>query len=120
VVALTLNATLWLAAPGYSLPRALQNYLLGPRLVRAEILLKDRGNTLRDRFIDVGRIRSASFATQTITLKEVDKTQPIQVSPTAQIKVNGISSTFAGLRPGMHATVFHDGDGAADTVLATR
>jgi hypothetical protein len=118
--ALTLNAALWLAAPGLSLPRALQSYLLGPKMVRAEIVLKGQGNTLRDRRIDVGKIRSVSAATQTITLKEPDQLVSISVAPTAHIKVNGSSSSFAGLRPGMHATVFRDGDSPADTVLATK
>jgi hypothetical protein len=44
----------------------------------------------------------------------------IPVSPTAHIKVNGSSTTFAALRPGLHATVFRDGDQPADTVLATK
>ena len=71
--------------------------------------------------IDVGRIQSAKSSTQTLTLKEKDGTmQPILVSPTARIKVNGGSSTFAALRPGMRATTIRDGDAPADQVFAAR
>src|SRR5438105_2747169 len=60
--ALSLNAVLWLASPGLSLPRALENYFLGPKMVRAEIVLKS-GDVLHDYRIDAGRIRSVSSST---------------------------------------------------------
>ena len=84
------------------------------RLVRGE-------PGLHDYRIDAGRIRSVSMATQTITLRERDgTTHSIQVSPTARIKVNGSSSTFAALRRGMKATTIRDGDAPADQVFASR
>jgi hypothetical protein len=117
---LALSVSVWLAVPALSLPRPLGSYYLGPKMIRAEIALNSNG-VLHDFRIDVGRIRSASLATQTISLKERDGTmQPIQVSPTARIKVNGGSSTFAALRPGMYALTIRDGNGAADQVFATR
>ena len=117
---LALNVPFWLAAPAVSAPRPVGAYYLGPKMIRAEILLKGNGG-LQDFRIDVGRIRSTSLATQTITLKERDGTvQPIQVSPTARIKANGGSSTFPALRPGMYALTIRDGNAAADQVFATR
>ena len=120
IAALTLNAALWLASPGLSLSRVLENYFLGPKMVRAEIVLKS-GDVLHDYRIDAGRIRSVSSSTLTITLKERDgTTQTIEVSPTAHVKVNGTPSSFFALRRGMKATTIRDGDNPADTVLATR
>jgi hypothetical protein len=118
--ALMLNAVLWLAAPGYSLPRALQVYLLGPKMIRAEVVLKSNG-LLHDVRVDTGRIRAVNSATLTITLRERDGlVQTIQVAPTARIRVNGSSSTFAALRVGMRATTIRDNSDAADQVFATR
>jgi len=119
--ALALSVPVGLAAPAASSPpRTLGSYYLGPKMIRAEVALKSNG-ILHDFRIDVGRIRSTSLATQTITLKERDgKTQPMQVSPTARIRVNGGSSTFAALRPGMFALTIRDGNGAAEQVFATR
>ncbi len=118
---LALNVSVWLAAPALSLPRTLGTYYLGPKMIRAEIWLKGNSGGKHDFRIDVGRIRSASLATQTITLKERDGTvQPIQISPTARIKVSGGLSTFAALRPGMYALTIRDGNGAAEQVFGTR
>jgi hypothetical protein len=102
------------------LPRALQNNYLGPKMIRSEIYLK-ANNVLHDFLIDAGRIQSVNSDTQTITLKEKDgTTQPIVVSPTARIKLNGTSSSFAALRRGLHATTIRDGDAPAEQVLATK
>jgi hypothetical protein len=108
------------SAAKLSLPKALQNSYLGPKMIRSEIALKSN-NVLHDFLIDVGRIQSVNSGTQTITLKEKDGTmQPIVVSPTARIKVNGSSTSFASLRRGLHATTIRDGDGPAEQVLATK
>lgn len=121
VAALTLNAALWLAAPGLSFPRALESYFLGPKMIRAEVVLKSNG-IQHDYRLDQGVIRSVSVATQTIMLKERDgTTQPIPVSPTARIKLNGTVSTFAALRKGMRASTVRDpADAPADQVYANR
>jgi hypothetical protein len=107
-------------APKRPLPRSLEVYYLGAKMIRAEIVLKS-GSTLHDYRIDVGRIRSTSTATQTIMLRERDGSmQSIQVAPTARIIVNGSSSSFAALHQGMHATTIRDGDAPADQVFATQ
>src|SRR5207248_11566517 len=106
--------------PGYSLPRTLQTYYLGPKMIRAEIVLKSNG-VLHDYRIDVGRIRSVSAATQTITLREKDgTTPPIQVSSIARIRVNGRVTGFGALRPGQYVITIRDGDAPPDQVFATR
>ena len=40
---LAVNATLLVAQPGLALPGSLGNYFFGPKLVRAEVLVKDGG-----------------------------------------------------------------------------
>ena len=52
-----MNATLRVAQPGLALPGSLANYFFGPKLVRAEVLVKD-GGVLHDYRVDRGTIRN--------------------------------------------------------------
>ena len=54
---LVVNAVLLAAQPGLALPRSLGNYFFGPKLVRAEVVLRE-GNTIHDYRIDRGVIRA--------------------------------------------------------------
>ena len=56
---LTLNAVLLLVQSGLAFPKGLTSYLLGPKMVKAEIVVKD-GSGLHDYRIDQGKIRAAS------------------------------------------------------------
>ena len=115
---LALNAVLFVAQPGLALPGSLGNYFFGPKLVRAEVLVKD-GGVLHDYRIDRGVIRSK--ADGTLTLLERDGTLvPIPVAATAAITLNGRPVGYAALRRGMVATVIRDGDAPANEVRATR
>lgn len=115
---LAVNATLLLAQPGLALPGSLGNYFFGPKLVRAEVLVKD-GGVLRDYRIDRGVIRAK--ADGTLTLLERDGTLvPIPVSPAAAITIGGRPAAYAALRRGMVATVIRDGDAPANEVRANR
>ena len=118
VALLAANATLLLAQPGLALPGSLGNYFFGPKLVRAEVLVKD-GGVLHDYRIDRGVIRAK--ADGTLTLLERDGTLvPIPVAPTAAITVGGRPAAYSALRRGMVATVIRDGDAPANEVRATR
>jgi hypothetical protein len=115
---LLVNATLLLAQPGLALPGSLGNYFFGPKLVRAEVLVKD-GGVLHDYRVDRGAIRSKAGGT--LTLLERDGTLvQIQVAPTASITLGGRPVAYADLRRGMVATVIRDGDAPASEVRATR
>ena len=115
---LALNAVLFVAQPGLALPGSLGNYFFGPKLVRAEVLVKD-GGVLHDYRIDRGVIRSK--ADGTLTLLERDGTLvPIPVAATAAITLNGRPIGYAALRRGMVATVIRDGDAPANEVRAAR
>ena len=115
---LALNAVLLAEGAGLALPGPLGNYLLGPKLVRAEVLVKD-GGVLHDYRVDRGVIRAK--ANGTLTLLERDGSLvPIAVAPTAAITIGGRPASFAALRRGMVATVIRDGDAPATEVRATR
>jgi hypothetical protein len=115
---LAVNATLLVAQPGLALPGSLGNYFFGPKLVRAEVLVKD-GGVLHDYRVDRGVIRNK--ADGTLTLLERDGSLVgIPVAPTATITLNGRPVAYAALRRGMVATVIRDGDAPANEVRAAR
>ena len=100
------------------LPRPVSSFLLGDRMVRAEILLRTPDNVLHDYLLDRGRIRQV--APYTVVLHEADGTMvTIQISATARVKLNGQTASFAQLRKGMMATTMRDGDKPADQVFAS-
>ena len=118
VALLAVNATLLVAQPGLALPGSLGNYFFGPKLVRAEVLVKD-GGVLHDYRIDRGAIRAKAGGT--LTLLERDGTLvQIPVAPAAAITIGGRPAPYSALRKGMVATVIRDGDAPASEVRATR
>ena len=73
VALLALNAVLFAAAPGLAVPRGLSQYFFGPKLVRAEIVVRDGGEVRLYR-VDRGRIRTIRPALGTLTVLERDGT----------------------------------------------
>jgi hypothetical protein len=61
--------SLWLAQFGLALPRPVKNYLLGPDMIRAEILLRTDG-ALHDIRIDRGRIRKITGYTLAVAERD--------------------------------------------------
>lgn len=119
---LAVNAVLLAAQPGFAspaaLPRSLANYFFGPKLIRAEVLVKDDG-VLRGYRIDRGVIRAK--ADGSLTIRERDATiVAIAVSPSASISVRGRPSSFSALRRGMFVTVIREGDAPAIEVRVGR
>jgi hypothetical protein len=102
------------AAP--KLPLGVTAALLGNKLIRGEIAVKD--TVLHDYRLDRGRITQVGVTT--LTIHEADGTDvTVDVSPTARVKVNGQNAIFVQLRRGMMAVTMHDGDKPADQVYAT-
>lgn len=96
---------------------ALGTFLLGPKLVRAEVLVME-GGTLHDYRVDRGRIRA--IAPGSLTLLEKDgATAVIPLSATVRVLVNGAPSSPAALRRGMTATTIRNGSAPAEEVRAT-
>lgn len=117
---LAVNAVLLAAQPGFalpgSLPGSLGSYLFGPKLVRAEVLVKDDG-ALHDYRIDRGVIRDKTPGS--LTLRERDATVvTIAIAQSASISINGRAAPFSALRRGMIATVVRDGDAPAGEIRA--
>jgi hypothetical protein len=92
-------------------------YLYGPNLVRARAIVKASG-VLHDYRIERGQIKS--LAAGAITLKErIGLSDPIPISVTARIQVNGRLSGSNALKKGMSAIVIRDGDAPAELVQAS-
>ena len=94
----------------------LARYLFGPLLVRAEVIVNDRG-TIRDLRVDRGRI--VRVRPGAIVLRERDgKRLAVPLAPTVRVQVDSVDATLSALRAGMVATTVRDGDAPASQVLA--
>jgi hypothetical protein len=100
VAALALNATLLLASGVFARPgAALADFVFGPKVVRAEVVVFDGGG-LHDYRIDRGRIRAISGRSLTIFERD-GTTVTVAVAPNATIQgAGGRSIPFERLRPG--------------------
>ena len=115
---LALNAVLLAEGAGMALPGSLGAYFFGPRLVRAEVLVKD-GSGLHDYRVDRGVIRAKANGSLSV-LERDGSLVTIAVAPGATITINGQAATFSALRRGMVATIIRDGDAPANEVRAIR
>lgn len=110
-----------MAAPalaGHPMPAAVSTYLLGPKMIRAEIVVKGSSTTLHDYRLDRGKLLKR-YTAGTLNLLERDGTKtPVKVAPGARVILNGLPSTLRRLRAGMQIAVAHDHDLPADTVYA--
>jgi hypothetical protein len=101
-----------------AIPKPTVQYLLGVRMLRAEIALQTPDTTIHDYLLDRGRIRQVS--PYSLTLREADgSVVAFNVSATVRVKLNGKTASFVQLRRGMTATVMRDGEKPADQVWAT-
>jgi hypothetical protein len=115
---LVVNAVLLAAQPGYALPGSLGSYFFGPKLVRAEVLVKE-GDGLHDYRVDRGVLRARGGAE--LSLRERDGSLvTISVTAGTAVTVGGRASSLAALRRGMTITAIRDGDGPATEIRATR
>jgi len=115
---LALNATLLLVQPGLALPGSLAAWLLGPKMVKAEIVVKD-GKTTYDYRIDQGRLRAVSSTSVTIYERTGDVVV-VPVSPGARVTLGGRAVLLTALRKGMRVQTLRNGSAPADTVQAFR
>jgi len=105
-----------LAAGRFDAQRQLSRYLLGPKMVRAEVVVMDRG-ALRDLRIDRGRIvrlRPAAI----VVLERDGRRLAVSVAADAGVQVDSVDAPLAALRRGMIATTVREGDGPATQVFA--
>ena len=115
---LAVNATLLLVQPGLALPGSLAAWLLGPKMVKAEIVVKD-GKTTYDYRIDQGKIRAVSAVSVTL-YERTGEVVTIPVSPGARVTLGGKTVLLTALKKGMRAQTVRNGSAPADTVQAFR
>ena len=115
---LALNAVLLLVQPGLALPGALSSYLLGPKMVKAEIILKD-GSGLHDYRLDQGKIRAVGPSSITL-FERTGELVTIPIAPGARVTLGGKTVSLAALRRGMRATTMREGGSPAISVQAAR
>ena len=115
---LALNAILFLVQPGLALPGSLAAWLLGPKMVKAEIVVKDGGTTY-DYRIDQGKIRAVSSTSVTLYERTGDVVT-VPVSPGARVTLGGKTVLLTALKKGMRVQTVRNGSAPADTVQAFR
>jgi hypothetical protein len=112
---LAVNGVLFVVQPGLALPRSLAGYFFGPRLVRAEVVLRDGG--IRQFRLDRGRLLRKVGSS--LLLREADGTVvTVPVAPDAAILLDGRSATFGELTRGMVVLTIREGGAAASDVRA--
>jgi hypothetical protein len=115
---LALNATLLLVQPGLALPGSLAAYLLGPKMVKAEVVIKE-GKTTYDYRIDQGKLRAVSSTSVTL-YERTGELVVVPVSPGARVTLGGKTVLLTTLRKGMRVQTVRNGSAPADTVQAFR
>ena len=101
-----------------SLGETLAQTLLGPGLVRAEVVVQ-RDGVLRVYRVDRGRVIARARAA--LTLREQDGTiVSVPLSGATRYELGGRSVRFRAVRLGMTATTTRVGDGAAERVQLRR
>jgi hypothetical protein len=113
-----------LAAGRPTLPASVTGYLLGPKLIRGEIVVKGKDRSeLLDYRLDRGKL-TKRYAAGSLILLERDGTKvTVKVAPSARVFFNGKPFPLRLLRAGMQVGVAHEvaaaGDLPADTVYAS-
>jgi hypothetical protein len=115
---LALNAALLLVQSSLALPGSLAAYLLGPKMVKAEIVVKDGGTTY-DYRIDQGKIRAVTANSVTLWERTGDVVT-VPVSPGARVTLGGKTVLLTALKKGMRVQTVRNGSAPADTVQAFR
>jgi hypothetical protein len=115
---LAVNATLLLVQPGLALPGSLAAYLLGPKMVKAEVVIKE-GKTTYDYRIDQGKLRAVSSTSVTL-YERTGELVVVPVSPGARVTLGGKTVLLTTLKKGMRIQTVRNGSAPADTVQAFR
>jgi|SRR4249919_3167676 hypothetical protein len=106
-----LNATLWLAAPGLALRKAIVTQLFGPSMVRAQVHLKSGQDWNLDRGV-ITRVNSTQ-----LTLREFDgRVQPIPLAGTTAVIRLGKHLPLSALQRRWRVVVLWSPLGAAQSV----
>lgn len=114
-ILVTLNLALWFAPPGLALQKIVLGKLLGPHLIRAEVIDSCGSGCTTDTRVDRG-IVVAVTGTQ-LTLREADgKQQPIALGPATRVVAKNRPLSLAALSRGWRVLVTWPANGAAAVV----
>jgi hypothetical protein len=112
-----------LAAPALGagvLPSAMSSYLLGPKMIRAEILvIKGNAGIQHDFRLDRGKLVKRYAAGSLILLERDGTKTTVKVASNARVVLNGRTVNVRRLRAGMQIAVSHEGVLPAVSVYAT-
>jgi hypothetical protein len=114
-VLVALNVTLWFAAPGLALRKAIVRQLFGPSMVRAQVHVKSGQDWNLDRGV-ITRVNSTQ-----LTLREFDgRVQQIPLSDTTKVIHRGQRLPLSALARRWHVVVLWPPIGAAQSVDVER
>jgi hypothetical protein len=114
-VLLAVNGVLLVVQPGLALPRSLAAYFFGPKLVRADVVVRDGG--IRQYRLDQGRLLRVQGSS--LLVREGDgSVVVVPVAPEATIRLNGRPVTLQSLRRGLRVLTIREGGAAASEVRA--
>ena len=109
-----------LAAPALGsrpLPTSVSSYLLGPKLIQAELYVQ-AGAVKHDYMLDRGRLQKR-YANGQLTIVKQAGPITVKVAPGARVLLNGRLSSLRALRARMQVAVLHDKELPAQQVWAT-
>ncbi|HEU5244095.1 MAG TPA: hypothetical protein VFU33_06815 [Gaiellaceae bacterium] len=114
-VLVALNVTLWFAAPGFALRRAIVTQLFGPNMVRAQVHLKSG----QDWNLDRGVITQVNGAQ--LTLREYDgRVTTIPLAATTKVMHRGVRLPLSALGRRWRVVVLWPPIGPAQSVDVER
>jgi hypothetical protein len=109
-----------LAAPALGsrpLPTSVSSYLLGPKLIQAELYVQ-AGAVKHDYMLDRGRLQKR-YANGQLTIVKQAGPVTVKVASGARVLLNGRLSSLRGLRARMQVAVLHDKELPAQQVWAS-
>jgi hypothetical protein len=110
-----LNLVLWLAPQGLALRQAIVNQLFGPRMIRAEVVVRGAGGAPVDYRVDRGVITSVTPAA--VTLREQDGTTvSVDLSATTQVTGRPRLTAAGQLRRNLRVLVIHQANAPAEVI----
>ena len=115
-----LACTAALAAPALAvrpLPTSVSSYLLGPKMIQAELYLRT-GAVQHDYLLDRGRLQKRYAKGQLILVKQSGPVT-VKVASTARVILNGKPSSVRALRARMQIALLHDKELPAQQVWAS-
>lgn len=115
VALVALNLVLWLAPQGLALRDALVNELFGPRMIRAEVVVRGPAGAPLDYRVDRGVITSVT-PTAMVLREEDGTTTPVTLSAATRVTGRLRIVSIGQLRRNLRVLVFRQANGSAELI----